>query len=130
MVKKNGEYKMNYHKERSFASNCFIFFLILFQFKNLLKSWFDVPTNNMPIFVFFAGSLLVCFLLAGFYIWRCLWSSTLYVHCSGHCLNLAIARSSCLINLQNSFVYSIPPVVASGINERSVRINSCKQRPF
>ena len=65
-----------------------------------------------------------------FYIWRCLWSSTLYVHCSGHCLNLVIARSCCLTNLRNSFVYSIPPVVAFGINERSVRINSCKQRPF
>ena len=28
--------KWSYHKERSFASNCFIFLKILFQFKNLL----------------------------------------------------------------------------------------------
>ena len=28
--------KWTYHKERSFASNCFIFLNILFQFKNLL----------------------------------------------------------------------------------------------
>ena len=32
-----GSINWTYHKERSFASNCFIFTKILFQFKNLVK---------------------------------------------------------------------------------------------
>ena len=39
--------KYTYHKERSFARNCFIFLNILSQFKNLLWSWFDVPATQM-----------------------------------------------------------------------------------
>ena len=44
--------KWTYHKERNFTSNYFIFLKILLQFKNLLqKSWFDIPTTQMLIFV-------------------------------------------------------------------------------
>ena len=32
------------------------FFNILFQFKNLLKSWFDVPTTQMSIFILFISA--------------------------------------------------------------------------
>ena len=46
-VKKNRivSTKWIHHKERSFDSNYFIPLKILFQFKNLLKSWFDIPTT-------------------------------------------------------------------------------------
>ena len=48
--------KWNYHKERSFASNC-LFFKILFQFINLfIKNWFDVPTIQMPVFDLFVSA--------------------------------------------------------------------------
>ena len=48
--------KWTYHKEPSFASNYFIIFLkILFQFKKLW-SWFDVPTTQIPIFLFSVSS--------------------------------------------------------------------------
>ena len=41
--------KWAYHKERSFASNYFIFLKILFQFKNSYKKLIIVPTTQMPI---------------------------------------------------------------------------------
>ena len=44
--------KRTYHKERSFASNYFIFFEILFQFKNQ----FNVPAAQTPIFVVFLSA--------------------------------------------------------------------------
>ena len=50
--------KWTYQKERSFASNYLIFLKILFQFKNLsfIKSWFDVRTNQISIFVLFVSA--------------------------------------------------------------------------
>ena len=40
--------------ERSFASNSFIFLKILFQCKDVFtKSWLDVPSTNMSIFILF-----------------------------------------------------------------------------
>ena len=44
--------KWAYHRERSFASNYFIFFEILFQFKNQ----FNVPAAQTPIFVVFLSA--------------------------------------------------------------------------
>ena len=42
--------------ERSFASNSFIFLKILFQCKDVFtKSWLDVPTTNMSIFILFVS---------------------------------------------------------------------------
>ena len=41
--------KWTYRKERSFASNYFIFAKILFRF----KSWLNVPTTQMSIFIVF-----------------------------------------------------------------------------
>ena len=47
-----GSTKWTYHKEWSFASYYFTFSKISFQFKNLvIKSWFDVPTTQMFIFI-------------------------------------------------------------------------------
>ena len=37
--------KWTYLKEQRFASNYFIFLEILFQFKNLIKSWLHVPAT-------------------------------------------------------------------------------------
>ena len=51
--------KWTYHKEPSFASNYFIFWKYCFSlycFKPLIKSWFDVPTTKMPIFVLFVNA--------------------------------------------------------------------------
>ena len=48
--------KWTYHKERSFATNYFIFLKILFQFKNLLYRVFFVPTTQMPIFILFVSA--------------------------------------------------------------------------
>ena len=59
--------KWTYHKERSFASNYFILLKILFRFKNIIKSWFDVPTTQIPIFVIFV-SVEVLF-DGAFYLW-------------------------------------------------------------
>ena len=47
--------KWTYHKIRSVASNFFIFLKILFQFKNLWKSWFDIPTTQITAFVLFVS---------------------------------------------------------------------------
>ena len=51
-----GSTERTYHKERSIASNYFIFLKILFQFKNLFNSWFDVPTTQMSIFILFVNA--------------------------------------------------------------------------
>ena len=48
--------KCTYYKERSFASNSFIFLKVLLQFKNLFLSWFDVPTTQMPIPLLFVSA--------------------------------------------------------------------------
>ena len=40
-----------YHKKRSFASKYFVFLKILFE--SLIKSWIDVSTTQMSIFVLF-----------------------------------------------------------------------------
>ena len=49
--------KWIYHRERSFASNYFIFLKALFQFKNLFtKSWFDVPLTQVPTFLVFVNA--------------------------------------------------------------------------
>ena len=48
--------KWTYRKERSFASNYVIFLKILFQFKNLIKSWLDISATQIPIFVLFASA--------------------------------------------------------------------------
>ena len=48
--------KWTYQNELSFASNYFIFLKILFQLKNLLKSWFVVSKTQVPIFVLFASA--------------------------------------------------------------------------
>ena len=49
--------KWNYHKERNCASNYF-FLKILFRYKNipLVKSWVDVPTTQMLIFLLFVSA--------------------------------------------------------------------------
>ena len=55
--------KWTYHKERSFASNYFIFFKVFFSVNEpLTKIWFDIPTAQMPIFVLFLsdGVLFDC----------------------------------------------------------------------
>ena len=44
--------KSTFHKEECFVSNYVIFLKILFQLKNLFKkSWFDVPTAQISIFI-------------------------------------------------------------------------------
>ena len=43
---------MDLSQKRSFASNCFIFLKILFQF----KSWSGVQMTQMPIFLLFVGA--------------------------------------------------------------------------
>ena len=49
--------KVTYHKERSFASNYFIFFEnFVTVLEPLIKSWFDVPPTQMPIFVLFVSA--------------------------------------------------------------------------
>ena len=48
--------KCTYYKERSFASNSFIFLKVLLQFKNLFLSWFDVPKTQMPIPLLFVSA--------------------------------------------------------------------------
>ena len=48
--------KWTYRKERSFASNYVIFLKILFQFKNLIKSWLDISATQIPIFVLFTSA--------------------------------------------------------------------------
>ena len=53
--------KWTYHKERSFASSYFFFF---FKFclslgarsKELIRSWYDVPTTQMFIFILFVSA--------------------------------------------------------------------------
>ena len=46
--------KWTYHKERSFASNYFIFLKVFFSVNEpLTKIWFDIRTTRMPIFVLF-----------------------------------------------------------------------------
>ena len=53
-------YKLQYYRERSFASNCFIFFKVLFQVKNLfINDWFNVPTTQTPIFVLVLSSRIL-----------------------------------------------------------------------
>ena len=49
--------KWIYHKERCFASNYFIILKILFHLQDsLIKSWYDVPTTQMSIFIFFVSA--------------------------------------------------------------------------
>ena len=49
--------KWTYHKERSFASNYLIFFENYVSVREpLIKSWFDVPTTQMPILVLFVSA--------------------------------------------------------------------------
>ena len=56
---RKGSIKWTYHKERSFIKNCFILLKILFQFKNLFKkSWLDVATNQMFIFIVFVSTVV------------------------------------------------------------------------
>ena len=53
-------YKLQYYREQSFASNCFIFLKVLFQVKNLfINDWFNVPTTQTPIFVLFLSSRIL-----------------------------------------------------------------------
>ena len=47
--------KWNYHKERRFASNYFIYLKILFQYIRTSYSRFDVPTTQMSIFLLFVS---------------------------------------------------------------------------
>ena len=53
-------YKLQYYRERSFASNYFIFLKVLFQVKNLfINDWFNVPTTQTSIFVLFLSSWIL-----------------------------------------------------------------------
>ena len=49
-----------YHKEQRFASNYFIFWKFCFSLRTPYKSWFEVPTTQMCIFILLvsAGALL------------------------------------------------------------------------
>ena len=49
-----------YHKEQCFASNYFIFWKFCFSLRTSYKSWFEVPTTQMSIFILLvsAGALL------------------------------------------------------------------------
>ena len=64
--------KWTYQKEWSSASNCFIFLKILCQLScqkswRLVKIWFDVLTNQMPIFVLFVSAGVLFH--GGFSLW-------------------------------------------------------------
>ena len=49
-----------YYKEQSFASNYFIFFESFVSFlEPLVKSCFDVPTTQMPIFILFVSTKIL-----------------------------------------------------------------------
>ena len=58
--KNNWEYKMDLsEKKRSFASNCFIFFFFwkfCFSLEPLTKSFFDVWTTQMSVFILFVSA--------------------------------------------------------------------------
>ena len=48
--------KWTYHKERRFAVNTLFFWKFCFSLKPLIKSWFDVSTTSMSIFLLFVSA--------------------------------------------------------------------------
>ena len=88
--------KWTYHKEWSFSSNYFIFLKILFQLKNLIKSWFVVPTTQIPMFAHFVSAQV------SFYGAFSLWVSlNLHQKSFFFLKNITRSEGSCLLGTED-----------------------------
>ena len=91
--------KWTCHKERSFASNCFVFFEdFAAVWDPLVKSCFDVPTSQMSIFLstgvlFDCAFLLWVSLISLKYLWKKIyelnsfWSELMMIHSHKYRIN-------------------------------------------
>ena len=79
-TKRMGRTKQAYRKERRFTSNCFIFWKILFQYKNLLRTFKNLSLKTYPNVHTHTFRNRRSFLWGSFSLWVSLKRSAFLVH--------------------------------------------------